>query len=114
MAVRLLPRSLPELYAHALVIERDAAELFEAYARCMRDAGMERLAEEFSSIGKEEREQYELLAVGTAGQRLVRWLPKVTSSLNWPASTKRPQPLESDCAITWPPSSAWVESALPL
>src|SRR5215813_1239428 len=54
------------------------------------------------------------LAVGTLGHRLVRWLPKVTSSLNCPASTKRPHPLESDCAITCPPSSACVESALPL
>src|SRR6266850_8467055 len=54
------------------------------------------------------------LAVGTLGQRLVRWFPKVTSSLNWPASTNRPQPLESDCAMMWPPSSPCVESALPL
>ncbi len=53
-------------------------------------------------------------AVGTPGQCLVRWLPKVTSSLNWPASTKRPQPLESDCAMMWSPRSACVESALPL
>ncbi len=52
--------------------------------------------------------------MGTPGQCLVRRVPKVTSSLNWPASTKRPQPLESDCAMIWPPKSACVESALPL
>jgi rubrerythrin len=41
----------------------------------MRDAGMKHLAEEFESIGKEEREQYELLAVGTAGRRLPEVMP---------------------------------------
>ena len=37
-------------------------------------------------------------AVG-AFQR-VRFSPNVTSSLSVPASTKRPQPVESDCART--------------
>jgi rubrerythrin len=70
MGIRLLPRSLQELYAHALMMERDASIRFEALARCMRDAGMDHLADEFDQIGKEEREQYELLAVGTAGRGL--------------------------------------------
>jgi rubrerythrin len=70
MGARLLPRSLQELYAHALVMERDATNRFEALARCMRDAGIDHLAEELAQIGKEEREQYELLAVGTAGRGL--------------------------------------------
>jgi ferritin-like protein len=70
MAVRLLPRTLPELYAHSLVIERDATKRFEIFARCMRDSGMDYLAEEFEQIGKEEREQYELLATGTADAKL--------------------------------------------
>ena len=68
MAVRLLPRTLPDLYAHALVLEREAANRFAVLARCMRDAGMDHLAEEFETLGKEEREQYELLSVGTAGR----------------------------------------------
>jgi len=46
-------------------MERDATKRFEIFARCMREAGMDHLAEEFESIGKEEREQYELLALGT-------------------------------------------------
>ena len=70
MAVRLLPRSLPELYAHALVMEREATRRFDVLGRSMRDAGMDHLAEEFESIGREEREQYELLAAGTAGREL--------------------------------------------
>jgi len=75
MAVRLLPRTLPELYAHALVMERDATKRFEIFARCMREAGVDHLAEEFEAIGKEEREQYEVLAVGTANANLPQLSP---------------------------------------
>lgn len=75
MGERLLPRTLPELYAHALVLEREATTRFELLARCMRDAGMDHLAEEFEAIGKEEREQYELLAVGTANANLAEPTP---------------------------------------
>jgi rubrerythrin len=71
MGERLLPRTLPELYAHALVLEREATTRFDLLARCMRDAGMDHLAEEFEAIGREEREQYELLAAGTANANLV-------------------------------------------
>jgi rubrerythrin len=70
MGTRLLPRDLNELYAHALVAERDAANKFVELERYMRDAGMDHIADELESIGKEEREQYELLAVGTAGRDL--------------------------------------------
>jgi rubrerythrin len=70
MGARLLPRTLPELYAHALVLERQATRRFEAFAKCMRDVGVDHLAEEFEAIGKEEREQYELLATGTASAKL--------------------------------------------
>lgn len=70
MAVRLLPRTLAELYAHALALERDATKRFDVFARCMREAGYDYLAEEFEAIGKEEREQYELLAEGTRNANL--------------------------------------------
>jgi hypothetical protein len=36
----------------------------------MRNSGIEHLAEEFGKIGREEKEQYELLALGTAGREL--------------------------------------------
>jgi len=75
MGSRLLPRTLPDLYAHALVLEREATVRFEAFAKCMRDAGLDHLAEELEAIGKEEREQYELLAVGTANANLVEPQP---------------------------------------
>ena len=70
MGTRLLPRTLQELYAHALILEREATKRFSELERYMRDAGMDHIAEEFESIGREEREQYELLAIGTAGREL--------------------------------------------
>lgn len=70
MGRRLLPRTLPELYAHALAMEREAAKRFAELEQLMRDAGLEHLAEEFQKIGREEKEQYELLALGTAGREL--------------------------------------------
>ena len=70
MGMRLLPRNLQELYAHSLILEREATKRFSELERYMRDAGMDHIADEFESIGREEREQYELLAVGTAGHEL--------------------------------------------
>ena len=75
MADRLLPRTLPEFYAHAIILERDAAKRLRIFAECMRESGMEHLAHELDLIGKEEREQYELLASGTANANL----PQVSS-----------------------------------
>ena len=70
MGRRLLPRNLPELYAHALVMEREAARRFTELEQLMRDTGVEHLAEEFENIGREEKEQYDLLVLGTAGREL--------------------------------------------
>ena len=70
MGRRLLPRTLPELYAQALAMEREAAKRFAELEQLMRDTGIEHLAEEFGKIGREEKEQYELLALGTAGRAL--------------------------------------------
>src|SRR5262245_3430558 len=70
MGTRLLPRSLPELFSHAIMIERQATKRFAELEKAMRDAGMDHLAEEFSAIGREEREQFEALTEGTAGHDL--------------------------------------------
>src|SRR3954471_15923337 len=75
MGQRLLPQSLIELYAHALSIERDAFKRFLELERFMRDCGYDHLAEEFEKIGREEQEQYEALAIGTAE----RHLPQISS-----------------------------------
>jgi rubrerythrin len=70
MGRRLLPRTLPELYAQAIAMEREATKRFAELEQLMRDTGLEHLAEEFGKIGREEKEQYELLALGTAGREL--------------------------------------------
>jgi rubrerythrin len=70
MGMRLFPRDLNELYAHALAVEREATKRFAELERYMRAAGMDHIADEFESIGREEREQYEVLAIGTAGREL--------------------------------------------
>src|ERR687891_1421779 len=75
MGTRLLPRDLNELFAHALALEGAAARQFLELERYVRDAGMAHIADELESIGREEREQYELLAVGTAGRELPRISP---------------------------------------
>jgi rubrerythrin len=75
MGTRLLPLNLQELYVHALTVEREASKRFAELERYMRDAGMDHIADEFESIGKEEQEQYELLAIGTSG----RELPQISS-----------------------------------
>ena len=70
MGQRLLPHTLIDLYTHALAIEREAFKRFLELERFMRDAGMDYLADEFEKIGKEEQEQYEALALGTAEREL--------------------------------------------
>ena len=70
MGRRLLPRNLPELYAYAIAIERDAAEALANLERFVRDAGAEHVADELEKIAREEREQHDLIRLGTAGQSL--------------------------------------------
>jgi rubrerythrin len=70
MGQRLLPQNLIDLYAHSLAIEREAFKRFVELERFMRDVGMDHIADEFEKIGKEEQEQYEALATGTAERRL--------------------------------------------
>jgi len=70
MGMRLFPLNLQELYVHAMAVEREASQRLAELERYMRDAGMDHIADEFESIAKGEQEQYELLAVGTAGREL--------------------------------------------
>jgi len=67
MGARLLPRNLPELFSYSLVLEREAAKRFSELERFLRARGARRLADEFEKLAREEREQYELIAAGTAG-----------------------------------------------
>jgi hypothetical protein len=70
MGARLLPRNLPELFSYSLVLEREAAKRFAELARFLRARGAVRLADEFDKLSREEREQYEIIALGTSGSDL--------------------------------------------
>ena len=70
MGARLLPRNLPELFSYSLVLEREATKRYAELERFLRGAGIEDLADEFEKLGREEKEQYELIVLGTAGREL--------------------------------------------
>ena len=70
MGARLLPRNLPELFSYCLVLEREAARRYAELERFLRGQGANALAAEFEKLGREEREQYEVIALGTAGRAL--------------------------------------------
>lgn len=70
MGARLLPRNLPELFSYCLVLEREATKRYAELERFLRGAGIDDLADEFEKLGREEKEQYELIALGTAGREL--------------------------------------------
>jgi hypothetical protein len=70
MGARLLPRNLPELFSYSLVLEREAARRYVELERFLRGRGESALAAEFEKLGREEREQYEVIALGTAGRAL--------------------------------------------
>ena len=70
MGARLLPRNLPELFSYSLVLEREAARRYAELEHFLRAQGARALAEEFVKLGREEREQYEVIALGTSGREL--------------------------------------------
>lgn len=70
MGARLLPRNLPELFSYALVLEREAARRYTQLEGFLRGRGAEELADELEKLGREEQEQYEIIALGTAGREL--------------------------------------------
>lgn len=80
MGARLLPRNLPELFSYSLVLEREAARCYAELEGFLRGRGAERLADEFEKLGREEQEQHDIIALGTAG----RELPKLAGwELGW-------------------------------
>lgn len=70
MGARLLPRNLPELFSYSLLLEGEAARRYAELERFLRGHGANALAAEFEKLGREEREQYEVIALGTAGRAL--------------------------------------------
>lgn len=73
--------SAPELYAHAIAIEREAAERYGELAERMEDEGREDLARIFADLARQEAEHLESLERRTEGVALpavapgeYRWL----------------------------------------
>jgi rubrerythrin len=73
--------SVPELYAHAIAIEREAAERYAEFAERMEDLGNQATAEVFARLAGFEAEHLEALLARTAGIALpalasheYRWL----------------------------------------
>jgi rubrerythrin len=92
MGARLLPRNLPELFSYSLALEREATKCYAELEGFLRGAGVAELADEFEKIGREEREQYELISMGTAG----RELPELAGwELDWyfPGDSMRGRPV---------------------
>ena len=59
--------SAAELYAHAIAIEREAAERYGEFAERMRDEGREALADVFGLLARVEQEHLETLLSRTEG-----------------------------------------------
>jgi rubrerythrin len=65
-------QSPPELYAHAIAIEREAAARYGEFAERMEDSGREDLARVFAMLARLEAEHLEALERRTAGIALPR------------------------------------------
>lgn len=70
MGARLLPRNLAELFSYSLALEREASKRFDNLERFLREVGVDHLADEFEKLAREEREQYELIALATSEREL--------------------------------------------
>lgn len=70
MGARLLPRNLPELFSYALTLEREATRRFTELECFLRKCGVGPLADEFEKIGREKKEHYDLIALGTSWHEL--------------------------------------------
>jgi rubrerythrin len=73
--------SAPELYAHAIAIEREAAARYSELAQQMSDRGNDAVAEVFSNLARAEARHLDALERGTEGVALpqiaegeYRWL----------------------------------------
>ena len=60
-------QSAPELYAHAIAIEREAAARYGELAQHMADRGNEALGEVFATLSRMEAEHLDALQMRTAG-----------------------------------------------
>ena len=69
MGARLLPLSVAELCAHALELERDAAQRCKEYAARMRELGEDTAAASFEAMFREELHEIAALEAATGPRR---------------------------------------------
>jgi hypothetical protein len=69
MGARLLPLTVAELCAHALELERDAAQRCKDYAARMRELGEESSASAFDALHREELEEIAALEAAAGGRK---------------------------------------------
>lgn len=67
--------SVPELYAHALAVEREAAVRYREFAQWMHDLGIEHVAALFEHLHEEESEHLRRLEQETDGMQLPELSP---------------------------------------
>lgn len=70
MAVRLLPLTLPELCAHALLLERSAAADLRAWSNRLRELDEPRLARELEQMEREEQDEIRALRAASGEIRI--------------------------------------------
>ncbi len=70
------PRTLPELVAHAIGFERDAASRFHEYAEYLREQGQHRMADVFRRLEIVERAHMEALQECVAGGKFPELEPQ--------------------------------------
>lgn len=93
MGSRLLPLSVGELCAHALVLEREATLRFGEYAARMVELGDRQTAEFFNDLRKEAYEEVrtlEVAAQGKAPATVSAW--EYAWRMKWEPSTLEPAP----------------------
>lgn len=67
--------SVPELYAHALAVEREAAVRYREFAQWMHDLGIDHVAALFEHLQEEEGEHLRRLEQETDGMQLPELSP---------------------------------------
>lgn len=75
MANRLLPLTLPELCAHALLLERSAAADLKAWALRLRELDEPRLARELEQMEREEQDEIRALRTASGDARIPELSP---------------------------------------
>ncbi len=75
MGARLLPLTVAELCAHALELERDAAQRCKDYAVRMRELGEEPFAETFDALHSEELEEIAALEAASGPRKPIELSP---------------------------------------